>query len=182
MDIDPQHRFSGPVTVFRNRRLPERATPAGYAALIDAFAVDVPPPVRHRGKTSRLSAGRLANIHASPCARTGCRRASRVRPEIRRTRSNRSAPTLFLRRDRTRSRASRAPGRRATTPGGYGSFTNGCWGRRSISPMRGRAITFRSSTPTVNSPRKAPCRRVTGCATTCPALRLSARWSFEPSG
>jgi hypothetical protein len=29
--------FSGPVTVFQDRRLPELATPVGYAALIDAF-------------------------------------------------------------------------------------------------------------------------------------------------
>ena len=46
MDAALQHRFSGPVAVFQDRRLPERATPAGYAALIDAFALDVPPPVR----------------------------------------------------------------------------------------------------------------------------------------
>jgi hypothetical protein len=31
------NRFSGPVTVFHERTLPERATPAGYAALIDAY-------------------------------------------------------------------------------------------------------------------------------------------------
>jgi hypothetical protein len=31
------NRFSGPVTVFHERALPERATPVGYAALIDAF-------------------------------------------------------------------------------------------------------------------------------------------------
>jgi hypothetical protein len=31
------NRFSGPVTVFHERSLPERATPVGYAALIDAF-------------------------------------------------------------------------------------------------------------------------------------------------
>ena len=31
------NRFSGPVTVFHERPLPERATPVGYAALIDAF-------------------------------------------------------------------------------------------------------------------------------------------------
>ena len=31
------NRFSGPVTVFHDRTLPERATPVGYAALIDAF-------------------------------------------------------------------------------------------------------------------------------------------------
>ena len=31
------NRFSAPVTAFHNRSLPERATPVGYAALIDAF-------------------------------------------------------------------------------------------------------------------------------------------------
>jgi len=31
------NRFSGPITIFHERSLPERATPAGYAALIDAF-------------------------------------------------------------------------------------------------------------------------------------------------
>jgi len=38
------HRFSGPVTVFHERHLPEKATPAGYAALIDAYRLDVPLP------------------------------------------------------------------------------------------------------------------------------------------
>lgn len=33
-------QFSGPVTVFHERSLPERATPVGYAALIDAFLTD----------------------------------------------------------------------------------------------------------------------------------------------
>ena len=39
-----EYRFSGPVTVFHERPLPERATPAGYAALIDAFGLRVPLP------------------------------------------------------------------------------------------------------------------------------------------
>ena len=39
-----QHHFSGPVTVFQERRLPERATPAGYSALIGAFDLQVPLP------------------------------------------------------------------------------------------------------------------------------------------
>ncbi len=39
-----QHHFSGPVTVFHDRRLPEAAVPAGYAALIDAFGLVVPAP------------------------------------------------------------------------------------------------------------------------------------------
>lgn len=44
MDLEAQHRFSGPVTVFQDRRLPERATPAGYAALIGAYDLRVPLP------------------------------------------------------------------------------------------------------------------------------------------
>jgi hypothetical protein len=39
-----QHHFSGPVTVYHDRLLPERATPSGYAALIDAFELRVPLP------------------------------------------------------------------------------------------------------------------------------------------
>lgn len=44
MNQMPKHRFSGPVTVFHGRRLPESATPAGYSALIDAFDLTVPLP------------------------------------------------------------------------------------------------------------------------------------------
>ncbi len=44
MAREPQNRFSGPVTVFHERRLPKAATPAGYAALIDAFGLTVPIP------------------------------------------------------------------------------------------------------------------------------------------
>ena len=38
------NHFSGPVTVFQERRLPERGTPAGYSALIGAFDLQVPLP------------------------------------------------------------------------------------------------------------------------------------------
>jgi len=38
------YRFPGPVTVFHQQALPERAMPAGYAALIDAFNLRVPLP------------------------------------------------------------------------------------------------------------------------------------------
>jgi len=40
----PQHEFSGPVTLFHDRRLPERAIPVGYAALINALHLRVPLP------------------------------------------------------------------------------------------------------------------------------------------
>ncbi|MBO6809249.1 Fic family protein [Thalassospira sp.] len=46
MERGQQHEFSGPVTVFHERRLPERATPAGYAALIDTYKVAAPIPRR----------------------------------------------------------------------------------------------------------------------------------------
>jgi len=53
-----EDRFSGPVTAFHERLLPERATLAGYAALIDAFHIQVPLPrtlsaisARHRVRT-----------------------------------------------------------------------------------------------------------------------------------
>lgn len=40
-----RHRFSGPVSVFQESRLPETALPVGYAALIDAFDLQVPLPL-----------------------------------------------------------------------------------------------------------------------------------------
>ena len=39
-----EHHFSGPVTVFHDRALPEMATPAGYVALLDAYDLAVPSP------------------------------------------------------------------------------------------------------------------------------------------
>lgn len=44
MAAGAQIQFSGPVTVFQERRLPETATPAGYAALIGAYVLSVPLP------------------------------------------------------------------------------------------------------------------------------------------
>ena len=39
-----QNPFSGPVTIFQERRLPELGTPAGYSALIGAYSLEVPLP------------------------------------------------------------------------------------------------------------------------------------------
>lgn len=39
-----KNQFSGPVTLFQERRLPETATPAGYSALVDAYGLGVPLP------------------------------------------------------------------------------------------------------------------------------------------
>src|SRR6266849_1898236 len=39
-----EYHFSEPVTTFHGARLPERATPVGYAALVDAYGLKVPMP------------------------------------------------------------------------------------------------------------------------------------------
>lgn len=44
MSDGSQHRFSRSVTVFQKRRLPVTAVPAGYAALIEAYHLNVPLP------------------------------------------------------------------------------------------------------------------------------------------
>ncbi|WP_158972209.1 Fic family protein [Chachezhania sediminis] len=44
MEDGQRNPYSGPVSVFHDRRLPEPARPAGYAALIDAYALSVPLP------------------------------------------------------------------------------------------------------------------------------------------
>ena len=44
MESQARNGFSGPVTVFHERPLPEIGTPAGYAALIDRYALAVPLP------------------------------------------------------------------------------------------------------------------------------------------
>lgn len=44
MEHGQRNPFSGAVSVFHERWLPEQATPAGYAALIDAYALPVPLP------------------------------------------------------------------------------------------------------------------------------------------
>lgn len=58
MQMADQKRFSGPVVIFHGQPLPEKATPTGYAALIDAYGLQVPLPrtlsavsERHRIRT-----------------------------------------------------------------------------------------------------------------------------------
>src|SRR5260370_20855215 len=58
MALLPKIHFSGTVTVFQERVLPERATPAGYAALIDAYRLKVP---RHRTLSATGEHHRIRN-------------------------------------------------------------------------------------------------------------------------
>jgi hypothetical protein len=59
MEMRTQKPFSGPVTVFHERRLPEPATPAGYSALIDAYSLRVPLPrtLSATGQRHRIKEG-----------------------------------------------------------------------------------------------------------------------------
>ncbi|KAB2850855.1 MAG: Fic family protein [Hyphomicrobiaceae bacterium] len=68
-----KQQFSGPVTVFHEQRLPERAAPAGYAALIDAYALKVPLPqtlaaIATRHKTIEADGWRLFTPRHAPSA------------------------------------------------------------------------------------------------------------------
>jgi Fic family protein len=65
--------FSGPVTVFHERRLPERATPAGYAALTEAYCLKVPAPrtltaIGARHRTLEQDGWRLLTPRHAPAA------------------------------------------------------------------------------------------------------------------
>ena len=67
------HRYSGRVTVFHERRLPEQATPAGYAALIGAYRLQVPVPstlsaIATRHKTLEQDGWRLLTPRHAPAA------------------------------------------------------------------------------------------------------------------
>jgi hypothetical protein len=73
MPEHPSKQFSGPVTVFHERRLPERATPAGYAALIDAYRLQVPIPyiltaIAGRHKVIERDGWRLLTPRHAPAA------------------------------------------------------------------------------------------------------------------
>src|SRR5690242_17755827 len=70
-------RFSGRVTVFHGRSLPDLATPAGYAALLDAYEIEAPIPriltaIRERHRVLDLSGCRLLTPrHAPPSTLEG---------------------------------------------------------------------------------------------------------------
>lgn len=73
METAPGIRFSGPVKVFHDRRLPEPATPAGYGALIDAWRLDVPIPltlaaISGQHKTVTRDGWRLLTPRHAPAA------------------------------------------------------------------------------------------------------------------
>ncbi len=70
MDAAPQQRFSGRITVFQEKRLPEPATLAGYAALIDTYeqAVPLPRTLSATGEKHRVLEQEGWRIPPPPCA------------------------------------------------------------------------------------------------------------------
>ena len=61
-----EYRFSGPLIVFHERPLPERATPVGYAALIDALQLRVPLPRVLRPSVNAIASAARADGASSP--------------------------------------------------------------------------------------------------------------------
>lgn len=73
MNTRLQNSFSGPVTVFHERRLPEKATPAGYGTLIDAYHLSVPLPrtlyaIGDRHRTIEEAGWRILTPRYAPAA------------------------------------------------------------------------------------------------------------------
>ncbi len=73
MNKTTQNHFSGPVTVFRETRLPESGVPAGYAALIDAYGLEVPLPrslsaIGQRHKVTEHDGWRMFTPRHAPSA------------------------------------------------------------------------------------------------------------------
>jgi len=71
MNPTPKRPFSGPVTVFRETRLPESGVPAGYAALIDAYGLEVPLPrslsaIAQRHKVTEQNGWRMFTPRHAP--------------------------------------------------------------------------------------------------------------------
>ncbi len=71
MDSASNNHFSGPVTFLQDRRLPERATPAGYSALIDAYGLEVPLPgtlsaTGERHRTTKEAGWRILTPRHAP--------------------------------------------------------------------------------------------------------------------
>lgn len=71
MEVTENNRFSGSVTIFHERRLPEPATPAGYAALIDAYHLAVPIPlvlsaISSRNKALEQDSWRILALRYAP--------------------------------------------------------------------------------------------------------------------
>lgn len=70
----PQTQFSGSVTFFHERVLPERATPAGYAAMIDAYTLKLPPsPAPFRINHLQRLAGAPTGAFLLPAERRVCK-------------------------------------------------------------------------------------------------------------
>ena len=71
MDSGEKDRFSGPVNVFQERRLPEKASLAGYSALIDAYDLVVPLPrklsaIGERHRVTEEGAWRIMSPRHAP--------------------------------------------------------------------------------------------------------------------
>src|SRR6266571_14142 len=73
MEKKSGNRFSGKVTVFHVKPLPEKGTPAGYSALIDAYNLAAPLPrtlsmIGQRHKVKEYEGWRILTPRHAPVA------------------------------------------------------------------------------------------------------------------
>lgn len=191
MTNDQNHRFPGPVTVFHERLLPEKATPAGYAALIDAYGLEVPLPrpltatAEHHRVYEEDSWRILMPRHAPAAVLEGHLTFALKYEGL----DLAVLKNLFEVAGPERIEAIV----RATPTGTYARriwfLLSGSSAHDSICPMPTKALIRRPSIETCNGTSRARTRRAIACATACPAmhgfstnfsdLRETADWRYR---
>lgn len=132
MESISEYRSSERVTTFHGSRLPERAAPAGYAALIDAHALKVPVPrtlsaVGPRHKTYVQDGWHIYTPrHAPPASIEGHLTFGLKYEGL----DLWSSKPWFRQPDRSRSRPWSEARRPAPMPDGAGFCTSGCSAKR----------------------------------------------------
>ena len=177
MERTPQYDFSGPVTIFHDRRLPEQAAPVGYAALIDALQLRIPLPrtlsaIGPRHKQYQQDGWRIYTPRHAPAADLGGHLTFALKYEgldLGVLKPSSRPPV------RGRWKRSSAPRRRAATRGGPGSSMNGCWGPHSTCRARTREPTLSSSIQACNGRLPVRRRRAIASRTICRERRSSAQ-------
>ena len=168
--------YSQSVRVFREQRLPVTATPAGYAALIDAYDLHVPLPrtlsaTGERHRTLAQAGWRIFSPRHVPPASLAGHLTFALKHEgldlavlKRLFRATGPAPIEAI------VRASPT----GATHGASGSCTNGSPAEGLICRMPTAAPIHRSSTRNCNSPQPPKIRRAIASRTTCPVSPSSA--------
>ena len=174
-------RFSGSVTVFHDRRLPEAATPAGYAALIDAYHLSVPVPrvlsaIGTKHRIIEQGGWRIYTPRHAPDATLEGHLTFALKYEgldlgiLKRLflAVNEREITDLVRKKPTGLYT-------CSTRAASGFSMNGCWSANSICLRQTKSLTSTPSILNSNTPAPGRIRRGTASAIICQAHRISVR-------